>query len=116
MRPNTHRCGAVQCHNLFGVLLAPCLGLPRNRRSDMFDSKMLLVILAIALVIFGTKRLRSIGSDLGAAVKGFKQAMNDGESEEKVKQLKQDADFQTGAAATPAAAAHEAEAKVPPKP
>ena len=33
----------------------------------MFDSKMLLVILAIALVIFGTKRLRSIGTDLGAA-------------------------------------------------
>ena len=81
----------------------------------MFDSKMLLVILAIALVIFGTKRLRSIGSDLGAAVKGFKQAMNDGESEERVKQLKQDADFEAGPA-TPAAAAHEAEAKVPPKP
>jgi len=85
----------------------------------MFDSKMLLVILAIALVIFGTKRLRSIGSDLGAAVKGFKQAMNDGESEERVKQLKQDADFDTGAAApgtaTPNAAAREAEVKVPPK-
>ena len=61
----------------------------------MFDSKMLLVILAIALVVFGTKRLRSIGSDLGAAVKGFKQAMNEGESEEAVKQIKQekDADF-----------------------
>jgi sec-independent protein translocase protein TatA len=85
----------------------------------MFDSKMLLVILAIALVIFGTKRLRSIGSDLGAAVKGFKQAMSDGESEERVKQLKQDADFEPGAAAptpAPAAAAHEADAKVPPKP
>jgi sec-independent protein translocase protein TatA len=77
----------------------------------MFDSKMLLVILAIALVIFGTKRLRSIGSDLGAAVKGFKQAMNDGESEEKVKQLKQenDADFETGAAS------RESEVKAPPK-
>ena len=83
----------------------------------MFDSKMLLVILAIALVIFGTKRLRSIGSDLGAAVKGFKQAMNDGESEERVKQLKQDADFEQGAATpAPAAAAREADAKVPPKP
>jgi len=78
----------------------------------MFDSKMLLVILAIALVIFGTKRLRSIGSDLGAAVKGFKQAMNDGESEEKVKQLKQDADFEApGGATTP----REAEVKAPPK-
>ena len=67
----------------------------RNRRLNMFDSKMLLVILAIALVVFGTKRLRTIGSDLGAAVKGFKQAMNDGESEEQAKQIKQekDADF-----------------------
>jgi TatA/E family protein of Tat protein translocase len=41
----------------------------------MFDSKILLVVLAIALVIFGTKRLRTIGSDLGAAMKGFKSAM-----------------------------------------
>ena len=92
----------------------------------MFDSKMLLVILAIALVIFGTKRLRSIGTDLGAAVKGFKQAMNDGESEEKVKQLKQDADFEPGVAtpgvagvATPGVAtqnaAREADVKAPPK-
>ena len=86
----------------------------------MFDSKMLLVILAIALVIFGTKRLRSIGTDLGAAVKGFKQAMNDGESEERVKQIKQDADFEAGVttpgAATAGTAAREAESKVPPKP
>ena len=82
----------------------------------MFDSKMLLVILLIALVIFGTKRLRSIGSDLGAAVKGFKQAMNDGESEERAKQLKQDADFEPGVAAPGVGAAREADAKVPPKP
>jgi sec-independent protein translocase protein TatA len=77
----------------------------------MFDSKMLLVILAIALVIFGTKRLRTIGSDLGAAVKGFKSAMNEGETEEKAKQLQQDkdADFD------PSAASRESEAKVPPK-
>ena len=86
----------------------------------MFDSKMLLVILAIALVIFGTKRLRSIGTDLGAAVKGFKQAMNDGESEEKVKHLKQDADFEAGVAApgttaTPGATVRDPEVKVPPK-
>ena len=77
----------------------------------MFDSKMLLVILLVALVIFGTKRLRSIGSDLGAAVKGFKQSMSDGEAEENLKQLKQekDADFEAGAAP------REAEAKTPPK-
>jgi sec-independent protein translocase protein TatA len=77
----------------------------------MFDSKMLLVILAIALVIFGTKRLRTIGTDLGAAVKGFKQAMNDGESEEKMKQIKQEKDADFDAGATP----REAEVKTPPK-
>lgn len=81
----------------------------------MFDSKMLLVILAIALVIFGTKRLRSIGSDLGAAVKGFKQAVNEGETEERVKHLKQDADFNSPADA-PGAAARDAQTKVPPNP
>jgi sec-independent protein translocase protein TatA len=78
----------------------------------MFDSKMLLVVLLIALVIFGTKKLRTIGTDLGAAVKGFKQAMNDGESEEKMKQLKQESDADFGSTA---AAAREAEAKAPPK-
>ena len=77
----------------------------------MFDSKMLLVILAIALIVFGTKRLRSIGSDLGAAVKGFKSAMNDGESEEDAKQLKQDKDADFGSSA----ASRESDAKVPPK-
>ena len=46
----------------------------------MFDLKVLIVILVIAMVVFGTKRLRSIGSDLGGAMKGFKQAMHDGES------------------------------------
>jgi sec-independent protein translocase protein TatA len=56
---------------------------------SMFDPKMLLVILAIALLIFGTKRLRSIGSDLGGAVKGFKQSMGDGESEETVRRVEQ---------------------------
>ena len=77
----------------------------------MFDTKMLLVILVIALVVFGTKRLRSIGTDLGAAVKGFKQAMNDGESEEKMKQLKQEKDADFDAGAVP----RETEVKTPPK-
>jgi sec-independent protein translocase protein TatA len=75
------------------------------------DYKILLVILAIALVIFGTKRLRSIGSDLGAAVKGFKQAMHDGESEEQTKQLRQDRDADFNAGAAP----RETESKAPPK-
>ena len=42
----------------------------------------LLVILVIALVVFGAKRLKTIGSDLGGAVKGFKKAMNEGEEED----------------------------------
>jgi len=37
----------------------------------------LLIVLAIVLVLFGTKRLRNLGGDLGGAVKGFKKAMSD---------------------------------------
>jgi len=39
-----------------------------------------LIVLAIVVVIFGTKKLRNIGSDLGGAVKGFKDGMR-GEEE-----------------------------------
>ena len=60
----------------------------------------LLIILAIALLIFGAKKLRNIGSDLGAAVRGFKKSMSDGEDEEAGKKLAQearpDADFSAG--------------------
>jgi sec-independent protein translocase protein TatA len=41
----------------------------------------LLIVLVIVIVIFGTKRLGSIGGDLGGAVKGFRKAMSDAESE-----------------------------------
>jgi len=41
----------------------------------------LLIILAIVIVLFGTKKLKNIGSDLGGAVKGFKNAVKDGEAE-----------------------------------
>ena len=50
----------------------------------------LLIILAIALLIFGAKKLRNIGSDLGAAVRGFKKSMNDGDADEAGKKLAQD--------------------------
>jgi sec-independent protein translocase protein TatA len=36
-----------------------------------------LVVLVIVLLIFGTKKLRNIGSDLGGAIKSFKQSMNE---------------------------------------
>jgi sec-independent protein translocase protein TatA len=39
----------------------------------------LLIIAVIVIAIFGTKKLRSAGSDLGESVKGFKDAMKDGE-------------------------------------
>lgn len=42
----------------------------------------LLIILAIVLVLFGAKRLRTVGTDLGAAVKGFRGAMKETEQEE----------------------------------
>ncbi len=37
----------------------------------------LLLILVIVLLLFGTKRLKNIGGDLGGAIKGFKKAMSD---------------------------------------
>lgn len=39
----------------------------------------LLIILLIVVLLFGTKRIKSIGSDLGNAVKGFRSAMTDSE-------------------------------------
>ena len=40
----------------------------------------LLIILAIVVMLFGTKRLRTLGSDLGSAVKGFRKSMTDEEA------------------------------------
>ncbi|MBS0365888.1 MAG: twin-arginine translocase TatA/TatE family subunit [Proteobacteria bacterium] len=42
----------------------------------------LVVILLVVLVVFGAKKLRTVGSDLGHAVRGFKKAMNEGEEEQ----------------------------------
>ena len=38
-----------------------------------------LIVLLIVVMVFGTKKLKNIGSDLGGAVKGFKDGMKDGE-------------------------------------
>jgi TatA/E family protein of Tat protein translocase len=54
--------------------------------TKVFDWKILLIILAIVIVIFGTKRLRSIGSDLGAGIKGIKDGF--GPEETKATPLK----------------------------
>jgi sec-independent protein translocase protein TatA len=49
---------------------------------DLFAPKHLLIILVIVLLVFGTKKLKSIGSDLGGAFRGFKKAMNENETED----------------------------------
>jgi sec-independent protein translocase protein TatA len=56
----------------------------------------LLIVLAIVLAIFGTKRFRNIGSDLGSAIKGFRSAMGDGDNDAQTKNLPEgeDADFE----------------------
>ena len=48
-----------------------------------FSTTHLIIFLVIIIVIFGTKKLRNIGSDLGGAVKGFKDGMKDGSTPEK---------------------------------
>lgn len=44
----------------------------------------LIIILAIVLLIFGGKRLKNIGSDLGGAIKGFKSTMKETEKKEDI--------------------------------
>jgi sec-independent protein translocase protein TatA len=76
----------------------------------------LLVVLVIILLVFGTKKLKNIGADLGNAVKGFRSAMSSAEREEEeqeARQIEQDparrvADTDAGAVkptATPTASA-----------
>jgi sec-independent protein translocase protein TatA len=51
----------------------------------------LVIILLVVLVVFGAKKLRTVGSDLGHAVRGFKKAMNEGDEEQSApKQLNAD--------------------------
>lgn len=47
----------------------------------MFGIKELAVILIIVILLFGTKKLKGMGSDLGSAIKGFKKSMSDDDAE-----------------------------------
>lgn len=64
-----------------------------------------LIVLVIVIVVFGTKKLGSVGTDVGSAIRNFKKAMNEGEAEgkEAAKQIKQsmgvDAEFPESRAA-----------------
>jgi sec-independent protein translocase protein TatA len=61
----------------------------------------LLIVLLIVVTIFGTKRLKDVGQDLGGAVKGFRKAMSDADKEpDEPRQLgKPDAEFPESGAA-----------------
>jgi len=52
------------------------------------------IVLLIVVMIFGTKKLKSIGSDLGGAIKGFKKSMSDDDASDKgeSKRLEKDDD------------------------
>ena len=54
----------------------------------------LVIVLIIVLLLFGTKRLRNLGGDLGSTVKGFKNAMKEGEESgsAEAEKLKEEAD------------------------
>ena len=77
---------------------------------DLFSPRHLLIILVVVLLVFGTKKLRTIGSDLGSAVRGFKKSMNEGDQEEQLAQkqplppgapaVAKDAEFHETAAGT----------------
>lgn len=54
----------------------------------------LLIVVVIVVLLFGTKKLSSLGSDLGASIKGFKKAMgDDDDKQEKKETSSEDADF-----------------------
>lgn len=61
----------------------------------MVGMRELIIILVIVLLVFGTKRLANIGSDLGGAIKGFKKGMKDEDVKpETLDQKKPDSDNQ----------------------
>ncbi|MDX1475050.1 Sec-independent protein translocase subunit TatA [Reinekea sp. G2M2-21] len=51
----------------------------------------LLIVLAIVILIFGTKRLKNLGGDVGGAIKSFKNAMNEDDKKEPESLEKKDA-------------------------
>jgi sec-independent protein translocase protein TatA len=48
----------------------------------------LLILLAVVILIFGTKKLKNVGGDLGSAIKGFKSAVKDGDADKDAAQQK----------------------------
>lgn len=55
----------------------------------MLSTGHIIIVVLVVLLLFGTKRLRTAGSDLGAAIKGFKKSMSEGEQEAQQQQQQQ---------------------------
>ena len=55
----------------------------------------LILVLAIVLLVFGGKRIKNIGSDLGGAIKGFKSSMKEAEKKEDIIEAQVEADDET---------------------
>ncbi|WP_028116168.1 Sec-independent protein translocase subunit TatA [Ferrimonas senticii] len=71
----------------------------------------LLIVALIVILLFGTKKLRGIGSDLGGAVKGFKKAIGDEEAKAADNKVAEQPAVEKPAADKPAAVKTEAEQK-----
>lgn len=84
---------------------------------DLFAPKHLLLVLLIVLLVFGSKKLKNLGSDLGSAFRGFKKAMNDGEQDETRQipsQVAKDAEFPDVAPVKPQAQPQDSQHKASP--
>lgn len=57
-----------------------------------FSISHLLILLAVIVLVFGTKKLKNLGSDLGGAIKGFKDAMEDDKKKDETQQQLTDND------------------------
>ena len=68
----------------------------------------ILIVLVIVIAILGTKRLKTLGSDLGGAVKGFRSAMDDADktSTEQIGEQSEDASFDNTPAEEPSKENH----------
>jgi len=62
-----------------------------------FSIWQILIVLVIVLLLFGTKRLRNVGSDLGEAIKGFRKGISDGDDKAKEQIAKDDAEAEHSA-------------------
>ncbi|MEJ0099873.1 MAG: Sec-independent protein translocase subunit TatA [Pseudomonadota bacterium] len=76
-----------------------------------------LIVLGIVILVFGTKKLGSVGSDVGTAIRNFKKAVNEGEAESKEapKQIKQpiggvDAEFPESKSTASSSTSHDHQA------